>query len=86
MLLKLIFTHLLGLGIVTPMNDKNDDRELYYLYVINDKTEKVFVYEHCYEEEILYYIQTNGNFQYNECFRLVGNEVVDDCRIAANTD
>ena len=78
MLLKLIFVHLLGMGIVTPMGETNDDRSLYNLYVIKKETEEVFSYEHVYEEEILNYIYTN-EFEYNECFRLVKNKIIKDC-------
>jgi len=64
MLAKLIFTWLLGTGIVQPMNEQNDERDLYYLYVLDEQKE-VFVFEHAYEEEIINYIET-GEFKYNE--------------------
>ena len=64
MLAKLIFTWLLGTGIVQPMNVQNDERDLYYLYVLDEQKE-VFVFEHAYEEEIINYIET-GEFKYNE--------------------
>jgi len=64
MFLKVIFAWLLGTGIVEPMNETNDGREMYNLYVLNEKKE-VFVFEHAYEEEIWNYIAT-GEFQYNE--------------------
>tara|TARA_R100001230_G_C5548357_1_gene76806 strand:- start:66 stop:293 length:228 start_codon:yes stop_codon:yes gene_type:complete len=64
MILKFIFAWLIGTGVVQPMNDSNDDRELYYLYIFeNDKI--VYVYEHAYKEEILNYYFT-GDFEYNE--------------------
>tara|TARA_R110001632_G_scaffold232635_1_gene373988 strand:- start:1286 stop:1561 length:276 start_codon:yes stop_codon:yes gene_type:complete len=78
MLLKIIFAHLLGMGIVTPMGETNDDRDLYNLYVIKEEAEEVFSYEHVYEEEILNYIYTN-EFKYNECFRLVEDKIIEDC-------
>ncbi len=64
MFLKVIFAWLLGTGLAEPMNETNDGREMYYLYVLNEKKE-VFVFEHCYEEEIWNYIAT-GEFKYNE--------------------
>ena len=78
MLLKLIFAHLIGMGIVAPMGQQNDDRDLYILYVINHETTEVFAFEHCYEEEILEYIDS-GDFEYNECLRLIDDEFIDIC-------
>lgn len=75
MLLKLIFVHLIGMGFVEPMNEQNDDRDLYYLYVVNHDTDKLFVFEHCYEEEILEYIDS-GDFEYNEAIRYIDGEFV----------
>ncbi len=75
MLLKIIFAHLIGMGIVTPMNEKNDDRDLYILYVIKEKTSDVFMYEHCYEEEILEYIDTK-TFEYDEAIRYIDGKFV----------
>ena len=46
------------------MNVQNDERDLYYLYVLDEQKE-VFVFEHAYEEEIINYIET-GEFKYNE--------------------
>ena len=54
---------MLSAGIVQPMHEKNNDRELYILYVIDAKTEEVFAYEHAYEEEIMEYIES-GDFEY----------------------
>jgi len=65
MLYNLIFSVLLISGIVEPMNETNDDRELYYLYILNDQKEVEHVYEHAYKEEILNWYQT-GKFEYNE--------------------
>ena len=75
MLLKLIFAHLIGMGFVEPMNKQNDDRDLYYLYVVNHDTDKLFVFEHCYEEEILEYIDS-GDFEYNEAIRYIDGKFV----------
>tara|TARA_R110000772_G_scaffold241568_1_gene353920 strand:- start:298 stop:555 length:258 start_codon:yes stop_codon:yes gene_type:complete len=78
MLLKIIFAHLLGMGIVTPMGETNDDREMYTLYIVNAKKNKVFHYDHAYEEEILEYIDTH-TFEYNACIRLENDKLVDIC-------
>lgn len=75
MLLKIIFAHLIGMGIVTPMNETNDDRELYILYVIQQETAEVFAYEHAYEEEILEYIDS-GDFEYNEAIQYIDGKFV----------
>jgi hypothetical protein len=75
MLLKLIFAHLIGMGIVEPMEEQNDNRDLYYLYVVNHDTDNLFVFEHCYEEEILEYIDS-GDFEYNEDIRYIDGEFV----------
>ena len=83
MLLKLMFAHLIGMGIVAPMGEKNDDRDLYILYVIKEKTSEVFAFEHCYEEEILEYIDTH-TFEYNECLRLIDDALIDTCEPIAN--
>jgi len=74
-MLKLFFTYLIGTGIVVPMNEKNDDRELYVLYVIKKETSEVFAYENAYEEEILEYIDTN-TFEYNEAIRYIDGKLV----------
>lgn len=66
MLKVIIFQTLLMCGIVEPMHDNNEGRELYYLYVLNEDTKEVeHVYEYAYEEEILHWLET-GEFQYNE--------------------
>jgi hypothetical protein len=81
MLLKIIFAHLIGMGFVNPMNETNDNRELYILYVIDEKNFEVLAYEHCYEEEILEYIDTY-TFEYNEClgFDKEKEEFFDSCK------
>ncbi|MDB3905492.1 hypothetical protein N9335_03345 [Crocinitomicaceae bacterium] len=60
---KIIYAWMLSAGIVQPMHEKNNDRELYILYVIDAKTEQVYAYEHAYEEEIMEYIES-GDFEY----------------------
>ena len=75
MLLKIIFAHLIGMGFVTPMNETNNDRELYILYVIKEESSEVFAYKHAYEEEILEYIDTK-TFEYDEAIRYIDGEFV----------
>ncbi len=67
MISKLIFGWMLATGVVTPMNEQNDGHEMYVLCIENDEDEEpsTFCFEHAYEEEILYYIET-GVFQYND--------------------
>ena len=60
---KIIYAWLLSAGIVQPMHEQNNNRELYILYVIDHKTEEVFAYEHAYEEEIMECIES-GDFEY----------------------
>jgi len=60
---KIIFAWMLSAGIIQPMNEKNNDRDMYTLYVIDSKTEQVYAYEHAYKEEIIEYIET-GDFEY----------------------
>ena len=60
---KIIFAWMLSAGIIQPMNEKNNNRDMYTLYVIDSKTEKVYDYEHAYKEEIIEYIET-GDFEY----------------------
>ena len=74
-MLKIIFAHLIGMGIVTPMEERNDDRDLYILYVIKEETSDVFMFEHCYEEEILEYIETH-TFEYNEAIQFIDDKLV----------
>jgi len=64
MALKVMFAWLLTIGMVEPMNEDNEGRELYYLYVLDEK-KNVHVFDYAYEEEIMNYIVT-GEFQYNE--------------------
>ena len=37
-MLKIIFTWMIGTGLVQPMGEQNDDRDLYVLYVIDHNT------------------------------------------------
>lgn len=60
---KIIYAWMLSAGLIHPMNDTHDDRELYILYVIDQDTEQVYAYEHAYKEEIMEYIET-GDFEY----------------------
>ena len=60
---KIIFAWMLSSGIIQPMNEKNNDRDMYTLYVIDSKTEQVYAYEHAYKEEIIEYIET-GDIEY----------------------
>ena len=60
---------MLSAGIVQPMHEKNNARELYILYVIDAKTAQVYAYEHAYEEEIMEYIES-GDFEYESNFKV----------------
>lgn len=74
-MLKIIFTWMLGTGLVQPMGEQNDDRDLYVLFVLDHNTTEVFAFEHAYEEEILEYIES-GDFEYNEAIRYIDGEFV----------
>jgi hypothetical protein len=63
-ILTTIFAWLLTIGAVEPMNDTNEGRELYYIYVMDDEY-NIRAYEYAYKEEIYNYIVT-GKFEYNE--------------------
>jgi len=65
---KLIYAWMLSAGLIQPMNEQNNDRELYILYVIDAKTAQVYAYEHAYEEEIIEYIET-GDFEYDSNYK-----------------
>ena len=45
---KIIFAWMLSPGIIKPMNEKINDREMYLLYVIDHKKEKLDAYEHVF--------------------------------------
>ena len=82
-MLKLIFTWMIGTGLVQPMGEQNDGRDLYVLYVVEHETTKVFAFEHCYEEEILEYIDS-GDFEYNEDIRYIDGEFVSSSDLTKN--
>ena len=63
MKLKLIFSWLLSMGYVVPMEEMNEGKEMYVLYVVNHETEEVFAYEYAYKDEIISWIE-NGVFEY----------------------
>ena len=63
MKISLIFSWLLGMGFVVPMEEMNEGREMYILYVVKHETEEVFAYEYAYKEEIISWIE-NGIFEY----------------------
>ena len=65
MKLSLIFSCLLTLGFVAPMEEMNEGREMFILYVIKHETEEVFAYEYAYKEEIISWIE-NGIFEYED--------------------
>jgi hypothetical protein len=82
-MLKIIFTWMIGTGLVQPMGEQNDGRDLYVLYVVEHETTKVFAFEHCYEEEILEYIDS-GDFEYNEDIRYIDGEFVSSSDLTKN--
>ena len=55
-----MFNILLDAGVIVPMHETNDEREL---YTVNPKDG--YVIDHAYKGEILNWIQT-GEFEYNE--------------------
>ena len=65
MKISLIFSWLLGMGFVVPMEEMNEGREMYILYVVKHETEEVFAYEYAYKEEIISWIE-NGIFEYED--------------------
>ena len=62
---SLIFSWLLSVGFVVPMEKTNEGRELYILYIVEHETEETLAYEHAYKEEIMEWIQT-GDFEYDK--------------------
>lgn len=82
-MLKIIFTWMLGTGLVQPMGEQNDGRDMYILYVVEHETTKVFAFEHCYEEEILEYIDS-GDFEYNEDIRYINGEFISSSELTKN--
>ena len=67
---SLIFSWLISVGFVVPMEETNEGRELYVLYVIDHETEKVLAYEHAYKEEIMEWVQT-GDFEYDKDLKML---------------
>lgn len=64
-MLKVIFTWLLLCGQLVPMDECNDGREMYTLYIQDG--ERLRIMEHVYEEEVYLYINT-GIFSYDETY------------------
>jgi len=62
---SLIFSWLISVGFVVPMEETNEGRELYVLYIIDHESQEVFAYEHAYKEEIMEWVQT-GDFEYDK--------------------
>ena len=48
---SLIFSWLISVGFVVPMEETNEGRELYVLYVVDHESEQVLAYEHAYREK-----------------------------------
>ena len=68
---KLIFICMVLSGVVEPMNEQNDDRELYVLHLENVEG-KPTAMEHAYKEEIYEYIES-GSFEYNDALPIVND-------------
>ena len=66
---SLIFSWLISVGFVVPMEETNEGRELYVLYIIDHESEEVFAYEHAYKEEIMEWVQT-GDFEYDKDLKM----------------
>jgi len=67
---SLIFSWLISVGFVVPMEEANEGRELYVLYVIDHESEEVLAYEHAYKEEIMEWVQT-GDFEYDKDLKML---------------
>ena len=67
---SLIFSWLISAGFVVPMEEANEGRELYVLYVVDHESEQVFAYEHAYKEEIMEWVQT-GDFEYDKDLKML---------------
>ena len=67
---RLIFSWLISVGFVVPMEETNEGRELYVLYVIDHESEEVLAYEHAYKEEIMEWVQT-GDFEYDKDLKML---------------
>lgn len=64
MLTKIIFICMVLSGVVEPMNEQNDERDLYVLHLESEEGKSI-VMEHAYKEEIYEYI-VSGSFEYND--------------------
>ena len=67
---SLIFSWLISVGFVVPMEETNEGRELYVLYVVDHESEEVLAYEHAYKEEIMEWVQT-GDFEYDKDLKML---------------
>ena len=67
---SLIFSWLISVGFVVPMEKTNEGRELYVLYIIDHESQEVFAYEHAYKEEIMEWVQT-GDFEYDKDLKML---------------
>ena len=77
---SLIFSWLISVGFVVPMEESNEGRDLFVLYIIDHESEEVFAYEHAYKEEIMEWVQT-GDFEYDKDLKMkelrkMGSEMV----------
>ena len=67
---SLIFSWLISVGFVVPMEESNEGRDLFVLYIIDHESEEeVFAYEHAYKEEIMEWVQT-GDFEYDKDLKM----------------
>ena len=71
---SLIFSWLISVGFVVPMEETNEGRELYVLYVIDHESEEVLAYGHAYKEEIMEWVQT-GDFEYDKYFLVLNRRL-----------
>jgi hypothetical protein len=56
------------LGIIVPMNEQHNERDMYILYLPDEG-----IIEHAYKEELFRYINT-GEFLYDEDYLMPGYE------------
>ncbi len=68
---KLIFICMVLSGVVEPMVEQNDERDLYVLHLENAEG-KPMVVEHAYKEEIYSYI-VGREFHYNDALTIVND-------------
>jgi len=68
---KLIFMWMVLSGAVEPMNEQNDERDLYVLNLENAEGKPIVV-EHAYKEEIYEYIES-GSFEYSDFLPIVND-------------